>query len=146
MSKKKGRKGFIVIIVVLIVILAIVVGLGVMKKLGADVPGAKFGPGKSKSTEESEEIIFAVNTTLAVVGPIADYFEINGEVVTSSSVDTYAETQGILARIHTGLGDYVREGQVIAEIDPSRPGLNYALSPVKARVSGTITALPLNQG
>ncbi len=35
---------------------------------------------------------------------------------------------------------------MIAEIDPSRPGLNYALSPVKARVSGTVTALPLNQG
>ena len=31
-------------------------------------------------------------------------------------------------------------------MDPSRPGLNYALSPVKARVSGTITALPLDKG
>jgi len=159
-EKKKRRKGFFVIILALVIILVAVVGLGVMKKIGGpgvngntsgrsgfSRPGAKFGPGGgSGSINEAEEIVFAVNTTKAVLGPIADYFEINGEVVTASSVDTYAETQGILARLYVNLGDYIRKGQVIAEIDPSRPGLNYALSPVKARVSGTITALPLNQG
>ncbi len=143
-EKKKGRKGFLVIILVLVIILAAVVGLGVMKKLGTPGDGfSGFGP---KTAEEPEDIVFAVNTTEAVLGPIADYFQINGEVVTASSVDTYADTQGILARLNVSLGDYVRKDQVIAEIDPSRPGLNYALSPVKARVSGTITALPLDQG
>jgi len=159
-ENKKGRKGFIITIIVLAVILAVVVGLGFMKKIGGpggdgnssggsgfSRPGAKFGPGGSSgSAEEPEDIVFAVNTTEAALGPIADYFEINGEVVTRSSVDTYADTQGILARLNVSLGDYVRKDQVIAEIDPSRPGLNYALSPVKARVSGTITSLPLNQG
>jgi multidrug efflux pump subunit AcrA (membrane-fusion protein) len=139
-SEKKGRKGFVIVILILLAILAALTGLGLMKKLGGPVADGSGPEG------ESEEIVFAVNTTEAVLGPIADYFEINGEVVTASSVDTYADTQGILARLHVSLGDYVRKGQVIAEIDPSRPGLNYALSPVKARVSGTITALPLNQG
>ena len=143
-EKKKGRKGFIFIIVFLVLVLAAAVGLGVVKKLNPS--GAGFSGIGPKAAEEPEELVFAVNTTEAVLGPIADYFEINGEVVTASSVETYSDTQGILARLYAGLGDYVREGQVIAEIDPSRPGLNYALSPVKARVSGTITALPLNQG
>ena len=35
---------------------------------------------------------------------------------------------------------------MIGEVDPSRPGLTYSLSPVKARVSGTITKLPLDIG
>ncbi len=143
-KKKKGRIGFIIIILVLVVILAGIIGLGIIKKGGG--PAGKFSFGGPGKPDEPEEVVFAVNTTIAVTGPIADYFEINGEVITASSVDTYADAQGILARLHVGLGDYVRTGQVIAEVDPSRPGLNYALSPVKARVSGTIIALPLDRG
>lgn len=142
-EKKKGRTGFIIIIIVLVVVLVGVVGFGVMKKLGGP-EGAGGRPGPDGAAPE--EVVFAVNTTESVLGPIADYFLINGEVVSASSVDTYADAQGILARLYVGLGDYVRADQIIAEIDPSRPGLNYALSPVKARVSGTITALPLDRG
>lgn len=136
MSKKKGRTGFLVIILVLVVVLIAVIGLVVIKK-SRDAGGPADAP---------EEVVFAVNTTEAVLGPIAEYFEINGEVVTASSVDTYADTQGILARLYVGLGDYVQEGQVIAEVDPSRPGLTYALSPVKARVSGTVTSVHMDRG
>jgi multidrug efflux pump subunit AcrA (membrane-fusion protein) len=144
--KKKGRAGFIVIILVLVLVLIGIAGFGVLKKSGK-VEGFKGKPGFGKpAAAAEEEVIFAVNTTRSVVGPIADYFQISGEVVTASSVDTYAETQGILARLYIGLGDYVNAGQVIAEVDPSRPGLTYALSPVKARVSGTITSLPVNVG
>jgi len=138
-KSRKGRRGFIIVIVILVIVLLGAVGFMVMKQSGAE-----GRPGTPDT--ETEEVVFAVNTTQAVLGPIADYFEINGEVVTASSVDTYADAQGILARLYVGLGDYVREGQVIAEVDPSRPGLNYALSPVKARVSGTVTALPLDRG
>jgi membrane fusion protein (multidrug efflux system) len=142
MSKKKGRIGFIVIILVLVLALVAVIGIGVIKKSG----GPEGRPGQGEQAEVPEEVVFAVNTTESVLGPIADYFEINGEVVTASSVDTYADTQGILARLYVGLGDYVREGQIIAEVDPSRPGLTYALSPVKARVSGTVTAVHMDRG
>ena len=96
--------------------------------------------------ETNDEPVFAVNVTPAVLGSIADYFEINGEVTAASSVETYADVQGILGRLHVRLGDKVRKGDVIAEVDPSRPGLNYALSPVLARASGTITALPMDVG
>ena len=148
-KNKKGRRLFIIIILVLVVILAAVIGMGIMKKtggFGSAGSAGKFSLGSPGKPDEQEEVVFVVNTTEAVTGPIADYFEINGEIVTASSVDTYADAQGILARLYVGLGDYVRTGQVIAEVDPSRPGLNYALSPVKARVSGTIIALPLDRG
>ena len=145
--KKKGRRGFLIIIIVLVIALLAFAGFGAMKMAGGPDGkglGGRLGPGDTES--EPEEVVFAVNTTEAVLGPIADYFDINGEVITASSVDTYADAQGILARLYVGLGDYVNSGQVIAQVDPSRPGLNYELSPVRARVSGTITALPLDRG
>ena len=60
------------------------------------------GPG-GKNTAVEEEPVFAVNVTPSVTGPISDYFEINGEVVTASTVDTYPDTQGILARLYVRL-------------------------------------------
>lgn len=142
-KKKRGRLPFLIVIIVLAVVLLAVIA-GMVLRQGESGP-AGAGPGMPDPTAE-EEVVYAVNTTTAVEGPISDYFQINGEVVTASSVDIYADAQGILARLYVGLGDFVREGQVIAEVDPSRPGLNYALSPVKARVSGTVTALPLDRG
>ncbi len=145
--KKKGNRGFLIVIIILVIILLAAAALGVKtiigKKNGA-ASGALFGAPAETAAEQ--EVVFAVNTTESVFGPIADYFETNGEVITASSVDIYADTQGILARLYVGLGDFVRKGQIIAEVDPSRPGLNYTLSPVKARVSGTITSIPLNIG
>ena len=140
-KEKKTRAVFIVIIVVLVIALVAAAGMGMIRTSGAE-GGGRTGP----AGEVEEEVVFAVNTTSAVLGPIADYFDINGEVVTASSVDTYADASGILARLYVGLGDYVRRNQVIAEVDPTQPGLKYTLSPVKARVSGTITSLPLDQG
>lgn len=142
-KEKKGRAVFISIIIVLSAGLIAAAGIGFMR-----VSGGPGGPGVESSAggEAESEVIFAVNTTPAVLGPITDYFAINGEVVSAGSVDIYADASGILARLYVQLGDYVRENQIIAEVDPSRPGLTYALSPVKTRVSGTVTALRADQG
>lgn len=143
-ERKKGRRGFIIVVIVLVLVLLAAAALFALKQSGALDKVADAGA--DTAATEAEEVQFAVNTTTAVSGPIADYFEISGEVTSASSVDTYADAQGILARLHVDLGDDVRAGQIIAEVDPSRPGLNYEFSPVKARVSGTITVLPLDQG
>jgi len=134
--KRKARIVFLVIIVILIVIL---VGGGVLAYLGST--STMF-----RVDESEKEVSTAVIVTKAVRGPVANLFQTNGEIVSASSVDTYADTRGILARLHVELGDYVLANQVIAEVDPSQPGFTYALSPVRARVSGTVTSLPLNQG
>jgi len=127
--------------VLIIIILVLVVGL---------IAGGFFGyrefMARSQAPELEEEVITPVIATKAVRGVIADFFQTNGEIVSASSVETYADVRGILARLYVELGDYVRANRVIAEVDPSQPGLTYALSPVRARVSGTITSLPLNQG
>jgi len=143
--ERKGRKKLIVIIIVLVALLVFAVAFGFLRSAG-ELERNGESTKQKEGGEASEEAQFAVNTTEAVLGPISDYLQFSGELVTASSVDIYADIQGILAQLMVSLGEDVRSNQIIAKIDPSRPGLSYALSPVKARVSGTITALPLNRG
>jgi RND family efflux transporter MFP subunit len=48
--------------------------------------------------------------------------------------------------MRVNLGSVVQRGQLLAEIDPSRPGTDYALSPVYAPVSGTVVSSPQTVG
>ncbi len=105
----------------------------------------------SESTREpegaaSQEPVFAINVTPAVLGEINDYIEINGDVRTAASVDVFSFVAGEIARLHVRVGQRVQTGDVIAEVDPSRPGQNFSLSPVRATIGGTITALPVSVG
>jgi multidrug efflux pump subunit AcrA (membrane-fusion protein) len=95
---------------------------------------------------DNVETIFAVSTTKSVKGEINNYLELNGEIKTRVEVDVYPDTMGKLARLYVAIGNYVQKGDIIAEIDPSRPGMTYELSPVKATISGTITSLPFQIG
>ncbi|MEM5947373.1 efflux RND transporter periplasmic adaptor subunit [Spirochaetia bacterium 38H-sp] len=100
---------------------------------------------KTAKTED-KETTFAVATTKAVKGEIINYIELSGDVEPKSTVDAYADTTGKLTKLYVGVGDYVKKGQVIAEVDPSRPGMDFVASPVKAPISGNIIALPMHLG
>ncbi|QEN08851.1 efflux RND transporter periplasmic adaptor subunit [Oceanispirochaeta crateris] len=138
-TKKRLSPGRIILIILLLVVLGFAAYTFVgMKENGKGRPGAM--------EEENKETIFAVTTTQAVTGQIKDLLEVNGDVIPNSSVDVYPDTSGKLFRLNVNLGDYISKDQVIAEIDPSRPGMSFASSPVKATVSGTITSLPFDVG
>jgi membrane fusion protein, multidrug efflux system len=108
---------------------------------GADETGAaRVARGTNVDT------VFAVNVTPAIRGEINDYIEVNGDVETTTSVDVYADTAGEIARLPVRLGQTVEAGALIAEVDPSRPGQNFALSPVRSPIAGTITRLPARVG
>jgi RND family efflux transporter MFP subunit len=92
------------------------------------------------------ETNFAVNTLKVSAGNLDDYLEFGGDVVASSSVDIVPDTSGKLAVLHVAVGDTVRRNQLVAEVDPSRPGMTYSLSPVRAPIAGTITSLPVAIG
>jgi multidrug efflux pump subunit AcrA (membrane-fusion protein) len=100
---------------------------------------------KAGITDEIESV-FAVMTTETVKGQLADYIEVNGDVVSRTTVDTYPDTAGKLSSLFVGPGDSVRKDQVIAEVDPSRPGMTFAKSPVKAPISGTVIRTPMQVG
>lgn len=116
-------------------------------------PGSPDGEEPLPDGAPSEEIrgpnvdtVFAINVTPAVQGEIRDYIEVNGDVRTTTNIDVYPNTAGEVVRLYTSVGRTVQANQVIAEIDPSRPGQNFALSPVTAPIAGTITRLPVRVG
>jgi len=101
------------------------------------------GPDQSEATPEEEKVTtFAVNVTPAVRGEIKNYLELNGDVQARTNVDVYPDTAGKVSRIFVNLGDQVSKDQILAEVDPSRPGTNFSASPVRAPISGTVVSQP----
>lgn len=69
-----------------------------------------------------------------------------GEVTATGQVNVVPETNGLLTRILVNPGDRVGTHQIIAWVDPSRPGMSYAESPVRSKRSGTVTSVPAVAG
>ena len=99
--------------------------------------------GKSEKTEKEEETetIYAVNADIVQAGNLDDYLEFGGDVSSVSAVDVYPDAAGKISRIRVSVGDLVKKDQIIAYVDPSRPGMNYSENPVKAPISGRVTSL-----
>jgi multidrug efflux pump subunit AcrA (membrane-fusion protein) len=104
------------------------------------------GCGKGESADvpaiPTEETVYSVRTVQVEIRDIQEYLEAGGDVITETSVDIFPDIAGKLVRLHAGLGDFVQKGHIIASVDPSKPGLTYALSPVRAPISGTIIEVP----
>lgn len=100
--------------------------------------------GKSEKTakEEETETIYAVNADIVQAGNLDDYLEFGGDVSSVSAVDVYPDAAGKISRIRVSVGDLVKKDQIIAYVDPSRPGMNYSENPVKAPISGRVTSFP----
>jgi len=90
--------------------------------------------------------VFAVNTMLAVQGPIQDYLALSGDIIASSSVDAFSDAAGRVSRLYVSVGSRVQRGNPIAAVDPSRPGMEFVPSIVRAPVAGIIVALPAQMG
>ncbi|MFW6338606.1 MAG: efflux RND transporter periplasmic adaptor subunit [Alkalispirochaetaceae bacterium] len=104
---------------------------------------ARGEPGAREVERDGErETVFAVNVTPAVEGEIKDYIEINGEIETVATIEVFPETNGELTELFVGVGDSVSRDQVVAEVDPSRPGQNFAASPVRSPIAGTVVSVP----
>ena len=90
--------------------------------------------------------VYAVNTMNASEGVIMDYLSLSGDIAASSTVDAYSDAAGKVTRLFTAVGNRVNRGDPIAEVDPSRPGMEFVASVVKAPVAGTVVALPAQIG
>ncbi|AEE15667.1 efflux RND transporter periplasmic adaptor subunit [Treponema brennaborense] len=101
---------------------------------------------KSAAAADEEKTVYAVNTYVTSAENLDAYLEFGGDVAASSSVDVLPDTSGKLTGIRVKTGDYVKKNQLLAEVDPSRPGMTYETSPVRAPVSGTVTSFPLSAG
>jgi multidrug efflux pump subunit AcrA (membrane-fusion protein) len=143
--KKRTKTGIIIGLVVALVALILVPNIlkGGPKPGGAPggaPPAASAAPGAKGPAATST--VYSVKTQVLANGSLRDYLELTGDVVTETNVDVFADTGGRLAVIHVQVGDTMVKGKtVIAEVDPSKPGASYAMSPVYSPISGTLTSL-----
>ena len=87
----------------------------------------------------NRERVYAVVTQPASIVKLQDSIEINGEVDVKTNVAIYPEIGGKLVSLTVEVGDRVEKGQVIATVDPSKPGYSYVMNPVKSTISGVVT-------
>ena len=122
-------------------ILAILVSMAVTAGLVCLV---LFTKGTSSAPKRPQSVsIPTVKTENATKKTLHDYVITNGEVESQSSIEVFPSMSGKIAAINVMLGSSVKKGDVIAKVDPSEPGTNYALSPVEAPISGSIVSSPL---
>jgi membrane fusion protein, multidrug efflux system len=79
-------------------------------------------------------------------GTIENSVVINGDVLARNQVAIFPTVGGKLVESRIGIGDRVGIGNVVAMVDPSRPGEVYSLSPVVSTISGTVLQAPYSIG
>jgi multidrug efflux pump subunit AcrA (membrane-fusion protein) len=114
--------------------------------MGGGIFYALSRPRGNGEDEAAGTPVFSVRTTEAQIRNLQAYIEINGNIVPRHQVAVVPDSAGKLISVKIDIGASVRKGQIIAEVDPSRPGERYLPSPVYAPVSGIIITSPLSVG
>jgi multidrug efflux pump subunit AcrA (membrane-fusion protein) len=140
---KTGSRVVTVIIVLAILVFAVLIGDNIYSMLNpAAAPGLQDRPQAQGSSRSAA----TVRVTEVTRGTIENSVVINGDVLAASQVTIYPRMAGKLIRMRYRVGDSVNRGQVVAGVDPSRPGEEYSESPVLSTISGTILSAPANLG
>ena len=101
-------------------------------------PAETQGPGRRTAT--------TIRVTEVVRDTIENSVVINGDVLAVNQVSIFPSVAGRVTRTFFQVGDWVRQGEVVAMVDPSRPGQIYSESPVTSTISGTILSTPVLRG
>jgi multidrug efflux pump subunit AcrA (membrane-fusion protein) len=137
MEKKKSVKTLGMILGTVIAAGALMFGPNLLTASG-DEDGTKAA--------NSEAPLLSVKTENAGRRTLRAFLEVNGDIVSRQEADVFPDVAGKLVRVSAALGSQVRKGDVIAEVDPSKPGITYMSSPVYAPISGTVSRTPLPVG
>ena len=131
---------------IIILTAAVIITAGFLTGCKPSEGGSPFSKAPVSDSVPAAEKSFNVRTVDVVRREISSQLTISGDVEASVSVDVYPNTSGKLSELLVEVGSYVQNKQVIARIDPAKPGMNYAESPVEAPISGTITAINADPG
>ncbi|HPQ01519.1 MAG TPA: efflux RND transporter periplasmic adaptor subunit [Termitinemataceae bacterium] len=125
----------------------LLIGLGIFVVGGSLFSCSRLGGADTRaSAGQQERPVYAVSTTRAVKGQIRDYLALSGDLVAGSTVDVYPDVAGRVTKLMVRLGDRVEKDQALLEVDPSRPGMNFVTSLVKAPIGGVVIAVPAQVG
>jgi multidrug efflux pump subunit AcrA (membrane-fusion protein) len=94
----------------------------------------------------AQRVAVTVRTVEVTLGTIENSVSVSGDVLTAQQVAIYPQTGGRITELRFRVGDSIRNGDVVARIDPSRPGEVYAASPVTSTITGTVLQAPFSVG
>lgn len=115
---------------------------------GSQLPAGTSGQNRGGNSGGASVIRNTVPVRVASVTPgtIESSIVINGDVLADKEVSIYPSVAGKLAATRLKPGERVLRGQVLALVDPSRPGEVYAQSPVLSTIDGTVLSVQANTG
>ncbi|MCL2208732.1 MAG: efflux RND transporter periplasmic adaptor subunit [Treponema sp.] len=129
--------------IITIVILFLIAVFAVLIFLNMFVPENKENSGMQQRPRASATTVRVAPVSL---GTIEKSVIINGEILARNQVTIFPAVGGRLAETRFAIGDRVSRGDIVAMIDPSRPGEVYSQSPVVSTVSGTVINVPFSAG
>jgi multidrug efflux pump subunit AcrA (membrane-fusion protein) len=135
MAKKQGMRQIVFVMGTMIIIGGLL--FGPMLVAGDETKGAR---------ENNEAPVFSVRTEAAEKRSLKAFLEVNGDIVSRQEVEAFPDASGKLTAVLVTLGSRVRAGDIIAQVDPSKPGSTYMTSPVYAPISGMVSKTPLPEG
>jgi len=87
-----------------------------------------------------------VRVTPVILGTIENSVVINGDVLAINQVSIFPTVAGKITRINYQVGDAIKQGAVVAMVDPSRPGQVYSENPVVSTIGGTVLQASVHKG
>ena len=145
---KKTHVTIIVVVAILAALGGALLAINHSKKAKAGgfpgAPGGKGGWGGFGGFGGAQET--SVRTMTAKNTRLTDFVITNGEIETQTAIEVFPSIGGKVVEMKVSLGSPVKQGDIIAYIDPSEPGSYYAKSPVIAPISGSIISSPVKTG
>jgi membrane fusion protein, multidrug efflux system len=112
---------------------------------GGNTQGGRQAGG-AQATGGSQRNTSVVRITPVVLSTIENSVIINGDVLAVNQVSIFPTVAGKVTRINNQVGDAIKQGAVVAMVDPSRPGQVYSESPVVSTIGGTVLLVPVHKG
>lgn len=119
---------------------------GISQGSGGGMPGMGGPGGGGGFSSNSANVVYSVKSAVAEEASLQQYLELNGEVTADTNVAVYPDAAGKLVRQYVKVGSTVSKGDLLAEVDPSKPGSVYSTNKVYSPISGTITSLDSQVG
>jgi multidrug efflux pump subunit AcrA (membrane-fusion protein) len=136
-------KKFAAFIIVVLTAAGLVLGPSLLARRNARPSASGSGAAAGSSPAAA---VFTVRTEEARIRSLEAYIEVNGDIVNKEQVAVVPEAAGKLVSINVSIGAAVRKGDLLAQVDLSRPGARYLPSPVYAPVSGVVVSNPAPAG
>jgi multidrug efflux pump subunit AcrA (membrane-fusion protein) len=143
MEKRKGGRVTIILVCVILLVAALIVFQIAKSFFAKDQVSVRQS---GLAGRQSARTVAAVRTARVELGSVENQVALGGVVLASSEVPVYPVVGGKLTGLMVKTGDTVRRGEIIATVDPSKPGDSFFASPVTSPVSGTVLFVPVPVG